>query len=403
MCYFNTVLLIALMLAMMAWFRKQMGVVAAICTTLLIGYSGIMVDIKQCVWSDLPCLLFVMLYLLYRRSDVFKPTRIGLLIILSTMAVMIRTQAILLIGAEVLLLIYHVTIALYKRMPVNRSILLPGAYIAMGMPIVLYLVNRFIFYTPLSAGGFYLNYLKEVAHTGIPELFRNNVNFLVQTINGFFYYETDNGFRTALVSIMQSAGLILTIIGFMVSVRKGLKVEDLFFCLMIGLMLYYPIHDSRYFLPAIAIVYYYCYLALQKILPALTSSPTRKIGIAITLACLVIGFKYLKSTTNPPIGYVPAAKDYQAFRYIQDHVGDSELILFSRPRFLTLYTNKRSMVQAWLLPMEENHKLFDSMNVKYALTVKGLADGFNNHYLAEVQHPLDSVVIAEGYTLYRLR
>ena len=403
MCYFNTVLLLGLMLTLMAWFRKQMGVVSAICLALLIGYSGIMVDIKQCIWSDLPCLLFVMLYLLFRRSEVFKPSRIALLIILSTMAVMIRTQAILLVGAEVLLLIYHAGRALYLRKPINKAILLPGAYIALGMPVLLYVVNRFIFYTPLSAGGFYLNYLKDVSHTGILEICRNNVNFLVQTIYGFFYYETDSGFRTVMVSIMQSAGLICTLIGFAISVRRGLKIEDLFFCLMIGLMLYYPIHDSRYFLPAIAIVYYYCYLALQKILPALTSIPTRKIGIAITVVCLVTGFKYLKSTTNPPIGYVPAAKDYQAFRYIQDHVGDSELVLFSRPRFLTLYTNKRCMVQAWLLPMEENHKLFDSMHVKYALTVKGLADGFNNHYLAEVQHPIDSVIIAEGYTLYRMR
>ena len=403
MCYFNTVLLVALILTVFAWLRKQMGDLSAICISLLIGYSGIMIDIKQSVWSDLPCLLFVMLYLLYRRAAVFKPLRILLLMALATMAVMIRTQAILLIGAEVLLLLSNAGMALYKRQPLNKSILLPGAYIIIGVTALHFVVNRFIFYTPTSAGGFYLNYLKEVAHTGIPTLFRNNVNFLIQTINGFFYYETDNGFRTALVTMMQSAGLSFTLIGFVVSVRKGIKIEDIFFCLMIGLMLYYPIHDSRYFLPAIAIVYYYCYLALQKILPALSSVSTRKTGVAITLACLLTGLRYMKSTTNPPVGYVPATKDFQAFRYIQTHVNDSDIILFSRPRFLTLYTNKKSMVQAWLLPLEENHKIFDSMHVKYALTVKGLADDFNNHYLSEVQHPIDSVVIAEGYTLYRLR
>ncbi len=403
MCYFNTVLLLAFMLVAFAWLRKQMSVQSAFCITLLMAYGWVLVDIKQSVWSDLPCLLFTMLYILYRSVDSFKPWRLGLLVLFAAMAILIRTQSVMILGAEIILIFFGVIRDLYGRRRISRSTFLPGAFVVPGVLVLNVLVTRLVFPAPSTASGFYVNYLQDVLHTGIITIFRNNVNFFVQALGSFFFYETDNGFRTAMVTFMQGTGMILCVTGFLIQVTKRLAFEDAFFVLMVVLMLYYPIHDSRYFLPVIAIVYYYCYVALCRVLPAITKLPIQKIGIAITLIVLFTGLKYLKGTLDQPLGYVPEAKDYAAFNYIKQHVNDTDIILFSRPRLLSLYTGKRCMVQAWLLPMEENHKIFDSLNVKYALTVKGLADDFNNRYLSTVQRPIDSVVISEGYTLYRLR
>lgn len=403
MCYFNSILVAVLMLVCFAYFRKFASVVASFCLALLIAYSGYMLDIKQCVWSDLPCLLFIMLYLLYRNATIFKPWRIVALILFATMALLIRTQAILIIGAEVLLLFFTYIKKIITHEKMEKKAFLPGFCIIAGVGILSFIVNRFIFYAPSTASGFYVRYLTEVLHTGIIPLFRNNINFLLQTINGFFFYETDNGFRTALVTLMQSAGLVLSITGFYVTISKRLAIEDIFFVLMAILMLYYPLHDSRFFLPVIALLYFYAYIALKKILPAITKIPLRKAAIILTVTCLLTGLKYMKTTLEPPIGYVPAAKDYEAFKYISEHVNDSDIIIFSHPRLLSLYTNKRSMIFAWLLPMKENHKIFDSMKVKYVLNVKGLGDQFMLQYFAAIQHPKDSVTIADGYTLYTLR
>ena len=53
--------------------------------------------------------------------------------------------------------------------------------------------------------------------------------------------------------------------------------------------------------------------------------------------------------------------------------------------------------------MEQDKKIFDSLQVKYMLVVDGLDDSYYNDYLRNIQHPTDSVRIADGYTLYSLR
>jgi hypothetical protein len=403
MCYLNTLMAVALMLVAFAYFRKQAGVLSSFCLTLIIGYSWYMVDVKQCVFSDLPCLLFTMLYLLYRHASAFKPWRLALLILFAAMAILVRTQSVLILAAEAAFIAIAQLKGLYKNRSIDKGALLPGAYIIAGTLAVNFIVTKFIFPAPSTASGFYAAYLSQVLDTGIVSIFRNNVNFLLQTISGFFFYETDNGFRTALVTIMQGAGLALSITGFTMAIRKRLWVDDIFFVLMVVLMLYYPIHDARYFLPVIVLIYGYCYTALRAILPAITKLPLRRVAIGLTALCLFTGGRYLKGTFNTPAGYVPAARDYQAFSYITQHVSDTDIIVFSRPRMLTLYTHKRSMVQAWLLPMDDNRKIFDSVKAKYMLTVKGLADDFYTRYFNEIKRPLDSVIIADGYTLYTIR
>ena len=399
-----TAMVVAFMFATFTWLRKRgVGDIAALCMCLLLGYSWLVVDAKDQVLSDIPCLLFTMLYFANRRADRYSWGRIVALVLLAEMAMLIRTQSVLILAAEVLFVSYTMLYGLARHRRLDKSRLFPALYIVPGVLVLNFILSRTVFYVPSAASSFYANYLRSALQEGIITRFRNSVNFVMEVLNGCFYYPTDSGFRTAMVTIMKGAGLSLSLLGMGLSIRRRLAVDDIFFVLMLVMMLYYPIHDKRYFLPAIAIVYYYCYYALKTLLPAVTTIKPRTVGLVLTGTILFAGLKYLKETTAPKVGYVPGDNDRKAFAYLATHVADNELVLFSRPRFLTLYTNKRSMVQAWLLPMAQNRQIFDSMQVKYALTVKGLADDFNNHYLHEVQQPLDSAVIADGYTLYRLK
>ncbi len=399
-----TAMTVAFMLTAFFWLRKRgVGDVAGLCISLLLSYSWFLVDTKDQVLSDIPCLLFTMLYFAVRTTGKHSWWRIAGLILFAEMAMLIRTQSVLILTAEAMFMVGAVLYDLYRTRTFNKTALFPTVYVIPGVLVLNFILSKTVFYVPSAASSFYANYLGTALQDGVVTLFRNSVNFVMEVLNGCFYYPTDHGFRTAMVTIMQGAGLTLCLTGFVISISRKPSVEDIFFVLMLVMMLYYPIHDKRYFLPAIALVYYYCYYALKTILPAITGIRPRTIGIGITVLILFAGFKYLKETTAQPTGYVPGDNDRKAFAYLATHVADNDIILFSRPRFLTLYTNKRSMVQAWLLPMAQNRQIFDSMQVKYALTVKGLADDFNHHYLHKVQQPLDSVVIADGYTLYRLR
>ncbi len=404
MCYFNTVMALCLMLGSYFYFKKYTGQVAAVCLSVIITYSGCLIDLKQAILSDGSSMLFVLLYLVLRNSKTFTWQRITVLVLLATMAVLVRTQSVLLLFGEVIYLCLWLirTWVKEKRLSPKLVVSVPSLYIIGGCILVTIFLNKVVFYCPTSATGFYIDFLKITLRKGLPNIIRDNSGALIASITNFFHYDTNSGIRTVIVDLMESAGLTFCCIGFFISVTNRFSFDDIFFVLVCGLVLYYPIHDLRYFFPAMAIVFYYCYITLDRIIPAVTKIKKQHVGLALTVVYLFAGLKYLISTTQPPSGYVPEFKDRQAFDYISTHVKDNDIIVCSRPRLTTLYTNKRCMIHAWQYPMDVNKKVFDRMGVKYVL-LNGIVDDYYKTYLHQYEHPVDSVAIAPGYTLYTLR
>ena len=403
MCYFNTVIAACILFALFFYFRKYMSAFAACCLAIVISYSQCMMDLKQAVLSDASSMLFVLLYLIVRNAKSFSWQRILLLILLATLAILTRTQSVLLLFAEVALLGISIlkTAAKEKKLSM-KAISLAPLYIVMGTLLFSVVLNKIVFYCPTSATGFYIDFLRSTLQKGLPSIVRDNVTTLLGSITDFFHYDTDHGMRTALVTLMESAGLVFCCIGFLVSVTKRLCFDDLFFVFVCAMVLYYPIHDARYFFPVMPVVFYYCYVALARIVPMVTTVRPRYVALLLTFIYLFAGMKYLKATTLPPAGYVPEAKDQQAFNYIIAHVNDSDIIVCSRPRLVTLYTNKRCMIHAWQYPLDVNKKVFDSLHVRYLL-LNGIVDDYYRTYMHQYEHPVDSVNIAPGYVLYTLR
>lgn len=404
-CYFNTVVAALLLLSFFFFFRKHMSDVAAVCLSVIISYSGIMIGLKQTIVADTACLLFVMLYLVLRQSGRQSMLSSVALAVFASMAVLIRTQAILILVAELFMLPLSLLSAWRARqaLSVKQLFAQQSLVIVTATAGITLLLGKVVFPTPSSASGFYVTFLGITLQKGVLTIVRDNINFFLESIQAFFHYDTENSIRTAIVTIMESGGLVLCISGFAISVTRKVSFHDVFFVLMCGLMLYYPIHDARYFLPAIAIVFLYCYVALQKILPAVSSIRPLYIGIGFCVVYLFAGLKYLRETRLPPVNYVPEQSDFRAFKYLQQNVKPDELIVCARPRLVTLYTDRRCIIHAWQHPHAENKRVFDSMNAKYLLIAYGIVEDYYHEYLNNYQHPIDSTRIADGYTLYKLR
>jgi dolichyl-phosphate-mannose-protein mannosyltransferase len=406
MCYFNTVIAASLLFALFAYFRKYAGAVAAICLAILITYSGYMIDLKSQVLSDTVCLLFITLYLTFRKAENFTWQRITILTLLATMAILTRTQAILLVAAEALFLLFSFikTSLKEKRFPLKQLYTGPSVYIVAGTLLFTAFLNKVVFYAPVSTDSFYNHFIDVTIHGHLFEIAADHLALLFTNLSGFFYYETYRNLLKADISFVQSMALVFVVIGFIISVSRRLSVDDIFFVLMCLLVLYLPVHDQRYFLPAIPLLFYYCYVTGKTILPAITRIDGRIIAIALTLLYFKIGFGYLKkSALEAPEGCIPQQKELVAFDYIRKHVSDSDILVFTKPRVIALYTNKRSINVAWQISPEMNRKIFDSIGVKYILVIDGFEDGYFHDYLNNIQHPIDSTRISEGYTLYTLR
>ncbi len=406
MLYLNTVIAVGLLFALFAFFRKQASVVTAVCLAVAITYSGVMIDLKGNILSDTSCLLFVTLYLTTRNAKSFPWWRISLLVFLLAGAVLMRSQAVLLVAAEIMYLFFSFIMALTqkKRLQISVFFTSPSLYVVTGSLVINFILNRFVFNAPVSTASFYDHFIQQTIHGDLKQIAEANLGLMLANLSAFFYFETRVGlFRTG-VTLMQHMALVFCIIGFLICIRRRLAVDDLFFVLMCLLVIFLPVHDTRYFLPAIPLLFFYCFVTFKAVLPAITKISGMAAGVTATLLYLCMGNAYLhKAATEIPPGCIPQAREHIAFRYISEHVNDNDIIVFTKPRLLTLFTNKKSINTAWQIPAEQNRRIFDSMQVKYMLVVAGLDDGYYRDYLKQVQHPADSVRIADGYTLYSLR
>jgi hypothetical protein len=403
MFLFNSFLVACLLFALFAYFtRKGVEPALAVCLALLIGYNGYMLDMKGNVLADIPCMLFTTLFLAFRQTDSFSWRRICLLILFCAIAVQIRSQAVFLLAAEALLWCSLCIKALIKDRKnfVNVAFKSPSLLIIAGVLLVNFFSDHVIFVTPANTTVFYGGFIHSVMQGNVLISARDNLFYLFKTISGFFNYENTNSWFNALLYVVQCAGLSLAILGFVISVSTRLAFDNFFFIIMCGLVMLYPIHDARYFLPAFPIMFWYCYVALRVIIPAVSRIEWKKVMIGITVIYLLLGTSYMKhiSVYASP-GLMPQPRDTAAFRYIIDHVSDTNAIVFTRPRALALFTGKKTLTVNWEVSFQRNKQIFDSNHAKYILVISGFDDEFFKRYTAEVQQPVDSVKI-NWYTLY---
>lgn len=403
--YFNSFIFVCLLFALFAYFRKYTGDVAAICLCVLLIYSEYMLDLKQQVLSDVPCLLFVTLYLLYRNATEFSWLRIAGLVLFATMAILIRSQAILLLVAEAIYLLIWLIKTLIKspKLAVKQLVRMPSIYVVAGSLLLITFLYKTVFYSPVSTDSFYRHFIDVTLALPLDEIAEKQLGALLATISGFFYYEEHNGFFKIIISFIGSMALVFTITGFILTIKKRLAVDDIFFLLMCLLVVYLPVHDKRYFLNALPLLFYYFYVTLRIVSPAFTSVDRRIVAVILTLMYLRLGFATFKKSVVEVGDYFPQKRDKIAFQYLAKNVNNQDIIVFTKPRLLTLFTGKKSINVAWQIPQAMNKKIFDSLQVKYMLVIDQLDEGYYKDYLQNIQHPVDSARISEGYTLYKLR
>jgi hypothetical protein len=173
--------------------------------------------------------------------------------------------------------------------------------------------------------------------------------------------------------------------------------------IMCVLVIFYPVHDARYFLPALPILFYYCYKIVSLIIAAISVRYKNSVMAIFTTLYLLLGYSYIKTLAlTQPAGCVALPNDLAAFKYISQHVSDDDAIAFAKPRALTLFTGKKTFCETWQVSDSMNKILFEGAHVRYILVRYGLDERFFLRYLRNIQHPVDSVNIAEGYTLFAL-
>jgi hypothetical protein len=398
----NSALLMALMPALYFLFRKQGSALSSVLLAVLVVYSGCLMQLKVNLLSDIPCLLWITVYMALRQYESLNRfIRLPLLVFLAILAVVTRTQALLLPLSELVCggLGFLMMFSSKQRSATHSGYV--DACLIGGITLLLYFVlNHTLFSAPADSGGYYRAIFATVLHRDMLELLRVNLLGVLLALKSFFFYPAENEFHGFFSDLAAYGGVLLVFAGMLVRAGKGLSFADVFGLLLVGMLLLYPLQDARYLLPALPLAYGYARTGVSYLLRGL---PARRIAWVLTFMVLMNGWSFLAAMTREPEGLLPGKAEHEAFATIQSKVSDSDVIVCFRPRFLSLFTGKHAVVFASRISHEANKHYFDSLGARYFLVYGAGADSLSARFFTATARPLDTLHINDLYTLYRLK
>lgn len=408
MLLFMSLIMACLLFTLYHFFRNVgASIISSVCMALICVYCSGVLELKAQVLSDIPCWLFSYLYITLRLKKEKNYLILALMVLAATMAILIRTQAAVLIIAESILFAKTFLHTVIKERKVNwKNTFNTFPFKAIVATTLLYIIfSKIIFSVPssMSSSEYYLRLLTH--HNGTwGEAITNNVKYLYILINRSFHYYPELQILALASDVITSFLLTLSILGLIRSIRLGLTYIDIYFLLSIILLAVLSQQQGiRFVVYILPLSLYYAYSFLKVIVKDILPVNGKIVAVLFTLFYFTIGrgeFKYASSGYVPP-EYIPTEEDKTAFNYIKENVKDNEVILYAKPRALSLFTTRKAVVSAWQVSTEENQHFFTENGVTHALLNKEVEDGFTENYIRNRAIPSDSVQITENYTLYK--
>ncbi len=402
--YQNTIFVCLIIFLAYRYLRGFTGGLNAMCLAIVLGYIAITTELKGWLLSDIPCTLFTLLYLCLRENQRrWNLLKLLLLSGIATFAILIRTQSLVIIMAELLLFVWNFAWKGKKRqdtMPRYYPLLL-----AAGTFVLLAISRYLLFPTPAQSSSFYTNLYKDLWTEGkVWTTFSNNMPYLESLFKNILLFDMRDPFFQALDNFMVCSSLLLILIGLVRMIREGLGLSLLFFLLMSFLMLATPARQGlRYFLPVVPFALLLMAKGFRAVVPLFSPMRPQTIALVSFITFMVLSYDNFERKLKPNTEWSLQQSDTVAFTYIRQHVADNDIVLFTKPRLMALFTDKRFMNLSWQQPLSVNQRQFDSMGVRYLLYCQYMADKITTDYLWQPNRPYrDSAVINADYTLYRL-
>jgi len=402
--YLNILFVSALLFAAYHYFRHYSAKTSAVCLAVILCYTSYIIDLKKHVLSDIPCTLFVTLYFALRGKKNLSSKRTVLLMLIGVFAMLIRSQTVLLIVAETIIFCYGFLLdwRKNKKFPKLFTQQRSSLWLCTGMALLYFFCNTVLFAAPNSTLQFYRKIY--VTHIAAPwTLIGRNGKYLWELLSGMLSHETGYRLLGYTVTMITISTTVFGCIGCFHSFKKGLRADNVFFLLMCALIIVTPVYQGfRYLLPAVPVFLLFVKEGIKIVLSTRIKIAGWKIAIGCTALFLALGFNDYKRATYPPASTI-TSDDFEAFHYLKNNVPDSDIIVFIKPRFLTLYTGKKSMNLAWQENITRNRTVVDSFKASYLLTRRDLSNDIFQQYQQQPDIFSDSVQINDLYKLYRLR
>jgi len=294
---------------------------------LVIGLNPFFWEFKDQVLSDIPFLFFVLLSLyLFKRARAADGSerRVAMLAVLAGAAAY-ASYATRVLG--IVLVPCFIAHDLMRTRRIGRETLLAGGtFVALAGAQYLFWIRDSSYLDPFTGG---------VAGVG-----QSTVAYL-RSLSTLW----ENGYSDAVRKGAFVAASVLAAVGYARSLRRDVAVIQLFPWLYVAPVIAWPSFQGiRFLIPLIPFYFYYGLLGIQEMDAAVERRWGRKhLVLATLLAGVGVSYagRYSTLSFGPLAEGISKPESVQLFEFVRDSTAPTDVLVFSRPRALALFTGRR--------------------------------------------------------------
>ncbi|MGZ3929991.1 MAG: hypothetical protein ACXVP0_01235 [Bacteroidia bacterium] len=363
--------------------------------SLIIAYNPLCLHLKTEVLSDYPftavLLLFFVLYLNDEKNKLNFIT-CGVLI---GMAISIRYVGWILLLAVITEIAFKLCIRFYRRKKVDKIYLrdhayLFGSFILTHLLLYLFFPQRIVYYDNPQA----LPFFQRISY---------NANYNYAQLK-YFFSCFDEGFLNYIISY---GFVFFALIGMLLFIFKPdpLKPTVLLF-FFLGYILSILIHQYsdtglRLVMPVITIVLFFATYALLIILGFIPYKEYIAFSFGlIVLFCYKDNSKRILNSDNEfPGPYTAEAAE--AFSFIRKNTPEQASLLFSKPRALTYFTSRRTMINTEWMKKAFIASELEKLHPDYVMICNEITDDSTKLFFAAPLPGWKLEYASQNYKLYK--
>jgi len=374
---YMTIFLVLAGISLFYFFRKYIPVWISVLMVLLIVYHRFTLDFKQYVLSDIPFIAFFF-FLIYQfekhreysiRFALLMGLLIGYLMNIRSIGIVFPLAVL----ANLIPGIFGFFNKKSSRFDFSKQFIFSAVVVVTSFA-TFFIIKKIAF--PKPAEGGYLSYFLQ--HDVNTVILKNVKNYLDWFQWFFTFKKITHGIQLLFYYIFT----ILMLIGLINKIRKSVQLTDWLFFLTVFILLIYPANPGfRYLLPVMPFLFIYFYFGMLW-LSRFLNKKWLKVQYLIPVLLLVLyypGIVWHIETKDYPSGTEQASAQ-EIFSYITENTPEDAVIVFKKPRALSLYTNRYGLANN---SQERNPFRLDYLYKKYKV----------NYFLENTTEIPDSALI----------
>ena len=389
-------------LLMFAFFKKYFDNLISIILVLIIIYNPWLLRFKMEIMSEIPFTFFLILSILFYQKK-YNNIYLNAIIVglLAAVLTSIRTIGIIF----PLAIIFDFIISFLKdRKNTDKNILRLFTYrfvIIFITAIISYIIlNILLFPMPPDSSVPYISVFNfEIFRQTVLE----NLSYYIKVFQ-FFFSPYNKGWEFVSL-ILSSVVFTFILLGMINKFSRKFDIKDIIILLYLFVIMIYPYKGSgfRFLLPVLPLFMYYLIIGLKSIK---LNFRFNNIILTLVLSAFVL-IQYISGISNilkHQNRILPGPHEFstvEAFSFIKENTPEKTIIVFTKPRVLALYTDRRSLSNERNETLIKMKNKFDEVGVDFYLIHNEISDDSIKKYINVNNEFIELVWNNKKFYLYK--